>query len=365
MRSRSPSPDQVADVARRRLERLGAELAGIRDDTGGLAEHPEGSGRTGPSTSTASPGDSQPGPLDPGSPSAPGGESGLSGTPPGRHARRSRRAAAGDWLRDRVPPSLHEGVAMRGHHVAVVAILVLLGAAATLWWVARAGGSTTTLPPVSSPPSPLVSLAPAVAGVAAAPSGAATAPAAGSTPAPAAAAAPGAGSAAGVTGPPPGAGPAATATVSAQVVVDVAGKVRRPGIATLPLGSRVADALRAAGGPRRGVRLGAALNLARVLVDGEQILVGVRAPPGPAAAAAAAPTTSAGGTGTTGPAALVDINTASSTELEALPEVGPVTAQAIVDFRTQNGPFTSVDELLEVSGIGDATLAKVAPFVTL
>jgi competence protein ComEA len=62
---------------------------------------------------------------------------------------------------------------------------------------------------------------------------------------------------------------------------------------------------------------------------------------------------------------MVNINTASQSELEQLPDIGPVTALAIVEFRTENGAFTSVDELLEVSGIGDATLAKVAPFVTL
>jgi competence protein ComEA len=117
------------------------------------------------------------------------------------------------------------------------------------------------------------------------------------------------------------------------------------------------DALEAAGGARRGVRLGS-LNLARVLTDGEQVVVGVRAPPGVAASAASAPT-SAGST------ALVDINTASQAELETLPDVGPVTAQAILDFRAQNGSFTAVDELLEVSGIGEATLAKIAPHVTL
>jgi competence protein ComEA len=137
----------------------------------------------------------------------------------------------------------------------------------------------------------------------------------------------------------------------------VAGKVRRPGIAELPIGSRVVDAVRAAGGTRRGVPLGS-LNLARVLVDGEQVVVGVGAPPGVAASAAAAPTSGAA-------VPMVDINTASQADLEALPGVGPVTARSILDFRAENGTFTSVDELLEVSGIGDATLARIAPYVTL
>jgi competence protein ComEA len=110
------------------------------------------------------------------------------------------------------------------------------------------------------------------------------------------------------------------------------------------------------------------LNLARVLTDGEQILVGVAAPTGLAASAASGPPTgpsTGSGTGSAAAPPLVNINTGSETELESLPGVGPVTAQAIVQYRTDNGPFTSVDELVEVSGIGDATLAKIAPFVTL
>jgi competence protein ComEA len=151
--------------------------------------------------------------------------------------------------------------------------------------------------------------------------------------------------------------PAPTAPSAASVVVDVSGKVRRPGIATLPAGSRVVDALEAAGGARRGVRLGS-LNLARVLTDGEQIVVGVPAPPGVAASAASAPTSGAA-------IPMVNINTASQAELEELPGIGPVTAQSILRFRAENGTFTAVEELLEVSGIGDATLAKLAPYVTL
>jgi competence protein ComEA len=140
------------------------------------------------------------------------------------------------------------------------------------------------------------------------------------------------------------------------VTVDVAGKVRRPGIAVLDAGARVVDALKAAGGARPGVDL-SGLNLARVLVDGEQILVGVPAPVGLAASAAP----SAGAPG--GP--LVNLNTATETELDGLPEVGPVTAQAILSWRDEHGGFSSVDELLEVDGIGDATLAKLAPLVTV
>ena len=150
-----------------------------------------------------------------------------------------------------------------------------------------------------------------------------------------------------------------------QIVVDVTGKVHHPGITTLPSGSRVADALQAAGGPRRGVSL-ASLNLARVLADGEQVVVGVRAPPGVAASAAAAGVAARSARGWRGdPGAMVNINTADQTLLESLPGVGPVTARSILDYRAEKGGFTSVDELLEVSGIGDATLAKISPYCTL
>ena len=137
--------------------------------------------------------------------------------------------------------------------------------------------------------------------------------------------------------------------------MDVAGKVRRPGIAVLDTGSRVVDALEAAGGARAGVDL-TDLNLARVLVDGEQILVGVAAPSGVAA-------TMTGGTSPV--SSLVNLNTADQVALESLPEVGPVTAQSILDWRTEHGAFTSVDQLLDVDGIGEVTLAKLAPYVTL
>jgi len=81
----------------------------------------------------------------------------------------------------------------------------------------------------------------------------------------------------------------------------------------------------------------------------------------PGVAASAAPSSSATG----GPTTLVNINTADEAQLETLPGVGPVTAQSIIDWRTENGAFTSVDELLEVDGIGDQTLADLAPYVTI
>jgi competence protein ComEA len=117
----------------------------------------------------------------------------------------------------------------------------------------------------------------------------------------------------------------------------------------------VVDALEAAGGARRGVDL-TSLNLARPVVDGEQILVGVAPVPGVAGTLGSAPSSDQ---------ALVNLNTADRATLETLPGVGPVTAESILSWREQHGGFTSVDELLEVDGIGDATLADLAPLVTL
>jgi competence protein ComEA len=144
-----------------------------------------------------------------------------------------------------------------------------------------------------------------------------------------------------------------------QIVVDVVGKVRKPGIAVLPAGSRVVDAVRAAGGMRAGVDP-TTVNLARPLTDGEQVVIGL-------AASAPAPATGphAPSSGASGSIGLVNLNTADQAALETLPGVGPVTATAILEWRAEHGGFTSVDELLEVSGIGDATLAEIAPHVTL
>jgi competence protein ComEA len=137
---------------------------------------------------------------------------------------------------------------------------------------------------------------------------------------------------------------------SGTVVVDVTGRVRRPGLVTLPGGSRVADAIRAAGGVRPGTDL-STLNLARKLIDGEQIAVGV---PGMAAPGPGAPP------GQTNP---VDLNTATATDLDALPGVGPVLAQRIVDWRAAHGGFTSVQQLRQVSGIGDSKFAELQGLV--
>ncbi len=226
---------------------------------------------------------------------------------PGRHA--SRRAGR---LTRLVPEPLRGQVGLGPGALAVVAVVVAVGLAVTAWWVVRAEPSVVTplepgpAPALMSPAEPLPTLA--------------------------------------------------TPAADESVTVDVAGKVRRPGIAVLDPGSRVIDALKAAGGARPGVDL-TTLNLARLLVDGEQIVVGL---PSAVTAPPAAPVG-----GATPGSPLVDLNTATTVELEALPEVGPVTAEAIVVWRDQNGGFTAVAELLEVDGIGDATLASIAPFVTV
>jgi competence protein ComEA len=357
MRSRRSAQEEVAEVARRRLELLSAELAEIRPLPTGSPARVDRDGSGEPL------GDHGDAPSDPAAVDATGTAGPLTtagtATPPaapgrgGRHAHRPVGLATGvaGWTQDRLPATLQGRVALTGAHLAVVALLVLVGAAVTVWWVSRAEGGESL--PAHAPATPVLP----TAGLTTDPTPAATSPGAssatGSAVAGAAASAPG--DAAGST---PGTG---TGTGTGSVVVDVAGKVRRPGIATLPAGSRVVDALEAAGGPRRGARIGS-LNLARVLADGEQIVVGLPAPPGVAASAASAPTRASGSGSAT---ALVNVNSASQPELEELPGIGPVTAVAILDFRTENGPFTSVDELLEVSGIGEATLAEIAPFVTL
>lgn len=217
---------------------------------------------------------------------------------PGRHA--SRRMSIG-------------GLQLGPVHLAVVAVAAALAVGLASWWAVRDQAEAVPVA-VTSAPSPLASVSPAEVEPSVA------------------------------TG----------SDSSAELVVDVAGKVRRPGIAVLPAGSRVVDALKAAGGARPGVDL-TSLNLARPVVDGEQILVGVAPVPGVAGNLS---TPSSG-------ESLVNLNTADQTTLETLPGVGPVTAESIIAWRADSGGFTSVDELLEVDGIGEATLEDLAPLVTL
>lgn len=160
----------------------------------------------------------------------------------------------------------------------------------------------------------------------------------------------------------PLAGPTPSATPRADLLVDVQGPVRRPGVVHLPAGARVLDALRAAGGAKRGVST-SSLNLARPLSDGEQVVL----PPRGAARAGNSGTGSSGtggsgtgGSGTGGAASgPVDLNAATLADLDGLPGVGPVLAQRIVDWRTEHGRFSAVEELQEVPGIGPATYADL------
>ncbi|MBD8584632.1 helix-hairpin-helix domain-containing protein [Frigoribacterium sp. CFBP 8766] len=155
------------------------------------------------------------------------------------------------------------------------------------------------------------------------------------------------------------------------VFVHVHGRVALPGLYELASGARVVDVVAAAGGFADDAEQGA-VNLARPLVDGEQLYVpavGETAAAGPgsgAGAGAGAGAGSAVGGGASGPgAALVDLNSADAAALETLPGVGPATSAAILEWRRQNGAFRSVDDLLGVSGIGEKTLAKLSPLVTV
>jgi competence protein ComEA len=309
MRNRSLATDHDAAVARR-LELLTSELASVRD-ADSWAPHAHTRIRAVP--------DPDPDPWA----TPPSGADGEPAGPlphlpglPGRHASR-RGGSVSDALTRSVPETLRGRIPLSAGHVAVVAVVAVVGLVVTCWWLVRSGGHEVAAPfAVSTPRAALATPDGATSGAA---------PVSGS-PAPA-----------------------------AKVVVDVVGRVRRPGIAVLRSGDRVVDAIRAAGGVRPGVGLGS-LNLAQPLTDGEQIVVG--APVG-AAPPASAPVSGAPVTG------LVDLNTADETALESLPEVGPVTAQAILTWRSQHGGFSSVDQLLDVDGIGDATLAKLTPYVTI
>jgi competence protein ComEA len=139
------------------------------------------------------------------------------------------------------------------------------------------------------------------------------------------------------------------------LIVDVAGAVRDPGVYEFVEGDRVIDAIERAGGqlPKADLSL---LNLAAPLTDGTQILVPKSGPPGAVGS----------GGGTAGSSSgLINVNTASATELETLSGIGEVLAATIVEYRDQNGPFASVDDLMDVSGIGPATLEEIRDQVTV
>jgi competence protein ComEA len=231
--------------------------------------------------------------------------------PPGVTTGERLRAAFGD----RVPVGLRGAVVAptRSAVAGLVLLLVLaLGLALLLTWVQRP--RETAAPPVqrSMPASAMVSTSPS-------------------------------------TSPSPG------------VIVHVTGAVRRPGLVELPGGSRVDDAVQAAGGPTARADL-SSVNLARPVVDGEQVVVLRRGQAGPPVGTPVG-TASAHAGGAAPPGQPLDLNTATLEQLDGLPGVGPVLAQRIIDWRAQNGRFSAVDELTEVSGIGDRTLSELRPLV--
>ncbi|MDQ4038870.1 MAG: ComEA family DNA-binding protein [Actinomycetota bacterium] len=172
-------------------------------------------------------------------------------------------------------------------------------------------------------------------------------------PLPAAAQAPGnSGQTDGQQQPGSGTGPDAGPGSVEELVISVIGQVHQPGLVTVTSGARVADAIAAAGGALPAADL-SSVNLARLVVDGEQIAVGI---PGSALPGGAVPAESNG---------LVNLNSASQAELEDLPGIGPVLAQRIIDFRAANGGFTAVEELREVSGIGPTVYEDIVDLVTV
>jgi competence protein ComEA len=143
-----------------------------------------------------------------------------------------------------------------------------------------------------------------------------------------------------------------------DLLVHVAGKVRNPGVVRLPEGSRVLDAVQAAGGAEAGVDL-TGLNLARFVGDGEQVLVGIPAP------ADGAPTGAGGQPAGASTGGLVNLNTATLDQLDTLPGIGPTLAERILQWRQQHGRFSSVDELQEVSGIGPMKFEQLVDLATV
>jgi competence protein ComEA len=225
-------------------------------------------------------------------------------------------------IADRLPLGLRAGrFGMDLRSIVVIALAGVLGAALGVAYLVRSRPAQIDIPPPAVVSTP-ITMPPVPSGAAPGPDG----------------------SSATASGPPVAGG---------ELVVDVEGKVRHPGIVRVPKGSRVIDAVDAAGGLLPGTDT-AGLNLARLLADGEQILVGIAAPPG---------STPTSGASSGMPAGPLDLNTATFEQLQELPGVGPVLAQRIVDYRTEQGRFTSVDQLREVSGIGDQRFAELKDLV--
>ena len=164
----------------------------------------------------------------------------------------------------------------------------------------------------------------------------------------------GSGSAAPAVTPLPAPSRPAKAVAAKLLVIDVAGAVRRPGLYRLREGSRIDDAIAAAGGPTAKAQLDA-VNLAAPIADGEQVVV-----PGRGVAGAPAASPPAAGSS---PSAPLDLNTATAEQLDSLPGIGPVTAQKILDYRQAHGAFHSVAELEGVPGIGPGRLSQLKGLV--
>ncbi|MDN7120719.1 ComEA family DNA-binding protein [Nocardioides sp. ChNu-153] len=265
---------------------------------------------------------------------------------PGRHAARAGASVpvVGVPRVLAVPDGLRGRVAVGPAQVAVLAVVAAVALAVLAWWVLASRPTEVAAPRAATTEVAGTPMAPAEGAAATAP----------------------AGTASGGAGTADPTAPGTTGAATGELVVHVAGRVARPGIVVLPVGSRVADAVEAAGGAPPDVDL-TGVNLARLLVDGEQVLVGVEGVPAPTGAqpGGGAAGGAGGAPGAPGAGGLVNLNTADEAALDTLPGVGPVTAQAIVEWRASNGGFTSVDELVEVDGIGEATLARLAPLVTV
>ncbi len=268
-------------------------------------------------------------------------------------------------------PAALTGARVRVPRAAVVGLLVVVLAAVGIFGVRVAMARAEARPQAVGPTTLGGSTPAALTGRSGVPAGFSTAPAGPSGPpsgGPVGGEPSGAGALGG--GVPTGA-PGSGALRAAWVVVHVVGQVARPGVVQLPAGSRVTDAITRAGGPTRTADL-AAVNLARLVVDGEQIRVPkpgeqLGSLPGGAGAGGAGGG-GAGGTGGSaagGGTAVVNLNTADLAALDTLPGVGPVLAQRILDWRSEHGSFTSVDELAEVSGIGEKIFAQLQTLVAV
>ncbi|MFD3721708.1 helix-hairpin-helix domain-containing protein [Streptomyces sp. NPDC058674] len=277
----------------------------------------------------------EPAPLpreDAGADRAPGLGPGAASQPDGEVGR-PVAGALRSAVRERLPVWLQVRCAVEPRTVGAVAVVLAVAVGFAVQQYRSAGPQPVTAPAVIAPASaPVPAAAHAVGAAAEAGTGRSLTPL----------------SSAALSSP----GPGATGPGGARIVVDVGGKVREPGVRRLPAGSRVEDALAAAGGVRPGADT-TGLNRARVLVDGEQVLVGVPVPP------QAQPPPGGAGPGP-GP---LSLGSATVEQLDGLPGVGPVLARHIVDFRTARGGFRSVEELRQVNGIGERRFADLRPLV--